>query len=207
MKLQMILGIDRKPATRDIAIIGLLIAIEFILSRYFAIWVFFPYAKLSFGFIPIVILAIMYGPVYAGIGAAVADFLGANILPVGPYIPGITITAFAIGFTYGVFLYRIHFPGKNPPGNDMLNQTGRVLKTDKKAGFIRVIIAAFAVTVLFHLGLNTIWLWLFAFNREGLSDLLKFRAIVYGALFPVQAVMISYMQPAINYVLAARRSM
>ena len=53
-----------------------------------------------------VIAALLLGPLWAGITAALADFLGAMLFPVGPYFPGFTLTAFLMGACYGLFLHR-----------------------------------------------------------------------------------------------------
>ena len=55
---------------------------------------------------PVVIAAILLGPLYAGIVGALADFLGAILFPIGTYFPGFTLTAFLMGLCYGLFLYR-----------------------------------------------------------------------------------------------------
>lgn len=85
-----------------IVILGLLIAIEIVLSRWLSIqaWNF----KISFSFVPIVIAAMMYGPVASGAVAAIADFLGAILFPAGAFFPGFTFTALFNGVVYGVFL-------------------------------------------------------------------------------------------------------
>ncbi|MEG1932033.1 MAG: folate family ECF transporter S component, partial [Pygmaiobacter sp.] len=72
-----------------IAQMALLIALEIILSRFVSIPT--PIVKISFSFLAIVTMAMLYGPVYAAAGAALADFLGAILIPFGappPARPG-----------------------------------------------------------------------------------------------------------------------
>ena len=83
---------------------ALLVAIEIIISRFLGIAT--PIVKISFSFIPLSILAVMYGPVYSCVGAGLADFIGAILFPIGPYFPGYTVTAALTGLTYGFFLYK-----------------------------------------------------------------------------------------------------
>lgn len=78
------------------------VAIEIVLSRWlsFQTWNF----KISFSFIPIVLVAMLYGPLAAGTVAGLADFIGAILFPIGAYFPGFTFTAFFNGMIYGIFL-------------------------------------------------------------------------------------------------------
>lgn len=90
--------------TKTIVMMGLLIAIEVILSRFASISVW--NLKIGFGFVPLVIAAILMGSVKAGIVGALADLVGATLFPIGAYFIGFTITNFLTGFVYGLFLYK-----------------------------------------------------------------------------------------------------
>ncbi|MDO4972743.1 MAG: folate family ECF transporter S component [Eubacteriales bacterium] len=93
-----------KFTTRTLTLTALLTALEIVLSRFLSISAW--NTKIGFAFVPVVIAALLLGPVWAGIAAALADFLGAVLFPVGPYFPGFTLTAFLMGAVYGLFLYR-----------------------------------------------------------------------------------------------------
>lgn len=88
---------------KKIVIIGMLIACQVITGRFLTISTL--YVKIGFTFLPIVISAILYGPVWAGIGAAIGDIVTAMLLPYG-YFPGFTVSAFITGNIYGFFFYR-----------------------------------------------------------------------------------------------------
>ena len=90
--------------TRTLTTLALLTAIEIVLSRFLSInaW----NIKIGFSFVPIVVAAILYGPIEAGIVAALGDFLGAILFPIGAYFPGFTLTAFLTGCVFGLFLHR-----------------------------------------------------------------------------------------------------
>ena len=90
--------------TKSIVNLALLTALEIVLSRFlsFSVW----NAKIGFSFVPVAVAAMLYGPLAAGITAAVADFLGAVLFPIGPYFPGFTLTAFLMGIVLGLFLRR-----------------------------------------------------------------------------------------------------
>jgi len=149
------------------AIIALLIAIEVILSRFLSIQT--PIVRIGFGFLPIVIIAVMYGPVYAGIAGAMADFLGAMLFPIGPFFPGFTITAFLIGVVYGFLLHK---------------REANVIRS-----LIRVGIAAFIVTVLLQLGLDTLWISIITGSEY--SAWLPLRAVRTAFMLPIQIIVIS----------------
>lgn len=91
-------------STRTLTRMALLIALEIVLSRFlsFSAW----NTKIGLAFVPVVVAAILLGPLYAGIVGALSDFLGALLFPIGPYFPGFTLTAFLMGLCYGLFLYR-----------------------------------------------------------------------------------------------------
>ena len=93
-----------KFTTRTLTALAMLIAIEVILSRFLSInaW----NIKIGFGFVPVVIAAILYGPLAGGIVGALSDFIGALLFPIGTYFPGFTLTAFLMGLVWGFFLHK-----------------------------------------------------------------------------------------------------
>lgn len=91
-------------STQMLATLGALLAIEIILSRFLSVnaW----NIKIGFNFVPIAIAALLFGALPAGIVAALGDFLGAMLFPIGPYFPGFTLTAFLTGCVLGIFLHQ-----------------------------------------------------------------------------------------------------
>ena len=83
--------------------LALLLALEIVLSRFLSIST--PVVKIGFSFIPIAMVAMLYGPLWAGCTAALADFLGAIMFPIGPYFPGFTLTAALTGLLFGLCLH------------------------------------------------------------------------------------------------------
>jgi ECF transporter S component (folate family) len=90
--------------TKSLVMMGLLIAIEIVLTRFVSIQAW--NLRIGFGFIPIAIAGMMLGPIRAGIVAAVADVIGAILFPAGTFFPGFTLTALLVGILYGIFLYK-----------------------------------------------------------------------------------------------------
>ena len=89
--------------TKTLIILALLVAMEIILNRFLSInaW----NIKIGFSFVPIVIGAILFGPIHAAIIGGLGDFLGAILFPIGPYFPGFTLTAVLMGLVWGFFLH------------------------------------------------------------------------------------------------------
>lgn len=126
---------SRRFSAKDIAVIGLMIAIKVVLTRFLAVETQF--VRVSFTFIPTILLAVMYGPWASGFSGAGADLLGFFLFPKGfPFSPGFTISA-AIGpIIYAFILYK------------------------KRLSLGRLITANLAVTVLVNVGLNSLWLYI-----------------------------------------------
>ena len=78
--------------TKKLITLSVLVAMDVVLTRFLSInaW----NTRIGFGFVPMVIAAMMYGPLSAGIVAALADFIGAILFPTGPYFPGFTFSVF-----------------------------------------------------------------------------------------------------------------
>ena len=90
--------------TKTLITLSVLVAMDVVLTRFLSInaW----NTRIGFGFVPMVIAAMMYGPLSAGIVAALADFIGAILFPTGPYFPGFTFSVFLMGIVFGLFLYK-----------------------------------------------------------------------------------------------------
>ena len=91
-------------STRTLTLMALLIALEVVLSRFLSISAW--NVKIGFSFVPLVIAAILLGPLAAGLVGAFGDFIGALLFPIGAYFPGFTLTAFLTGLVFGLFLHR-----------------------------------------------------------------------------------------------------
>ena len=102
-----------KFSTKTLAALGVLLASEIVLSRFLSIAAW--NVKIGFGFVPVVLAAMVYGALPAALVAALGDLLGALLFPIGPYFPGFTATAFLTGLTFGLLLYR-----KNSVANALL---------------------------------------------------------------------------------------
>ncbi len=149
---------------RNILLLGLFVALEVILTRFFSVENQF--VRITFAFIPIALSGILFGPVMAGIAAAAADVLGMLIFPKGAYFPGFTLTAFLSGFLYGVFLYK------------------------KEITLLRTFFAVLTVIVICSLTLNTVWL-VILYNKGAIA-ILTARLIKDAIFIPIQTATIYF---------------
>jgi len=135
----------------------MLIACQVITGRYLTISTLF--VKISFTFLPIAISAILYGPVWAGIGAAIGDIIIAMLLPYG-YFPGFTVSAFLTGAFYGLFLHR------------------------KSANILRITCCILVINISVSIFLQTYWLY--SLTGQGYLVVLPMRIIQNVIMTPIQ---------------------
>lgn len=88
--------------TQQLVTMALLVALDIVLSRFGSINLW--NTRIGFGFVPIVVAGMLLGPFKAAITAAVADIIGALLVPTGAFFPGLTVTAVLRGILYGVML-------------------------------------------------------------------------------------------------------
>lgn len=153
-----------KITTQLIVMLGLLTAMEIVLSRFCSISTW--NLKIGFSFVPVAIAATMYGPLAGGTVAALGDFLGATLFPIGPYFPGFTLTAFFTGAVLGLFLY-------------------------KKQTASRILGAVAVNQLVLSLFLNTLWISVLYGSPYG--PLFVTRIVQCAILIPVQFLVIGLM--------------
>jgi ECF transporter S component (folate family) len=122
--------------TKTIVFLGLLIALNVVLTEVAKLLPFASIVRISLSFIPIAAGAMMYGPIPAGVAAALADIISFFIFPDGAYFPGFTASAFIAGLLFGMALYK------------------------KQPSVIRTFAASFFVILFVDVSLNTIWLYI-----------------------------------------------
>lgn len=148
---------------RKFVTVGMLIAVEIILGRLLTIAL--PTVTINFSFLPLAIIAILYGPAYSIPAAAICDILIALLGSYG-YFPPMTVSAILTGAIYGVFFYR------------------------KPAGLLRVSIVVLCESVFVSLLLQTYWLTML--TGKGYIALLPARVIQNLITCPLQIVCIRF---------------
>ena len=149
----------RKVTPRMITHVALFIALDIVLTR-FVSPIYSQWIRISLSFIPLVICAIMYGPVWAAFAGCMADFIGFWLNPIGAYYPPLLITITLNAMNYWFWL--------NPKANP------NALRTTAAAAF-----SAFGLT----LGLQTLWLsTLYNVPYEAMFATRTFQAVVVFVL-------------------------
>ena len=93
---------------RMILVLAMLTALEIVLNRFASIRTW--NLKIGFSFIPIVVAAMLYGPLGGAAVAGLGDLIGALLFPNGPFFPGFTLTALLTGLVFGLFLKKNQKP-------------------------------------------------------------------------------------------------
>lgn len=146
--------------TQKITFIALLIALEVVMGRFLGIMT--PIVSINFSFLPLVINAIVFGPVSATLSAVISDILGALLFPrgLGIYFPGFTLSAALNGLIYGLFLYR------------------------KPKQLWRISSACLITSIFVSLGLSTYWVYMMTGN--GFLALLPPRILQNAIMLPIK---------------------
>ena len=102
--MQNIRGSDPVLNTKKLIVSAQPMALDVVLARLLAINT--PVMKIGLGFAAVALCAILYGPWWAALVAALGDLVGALLFPTGAFFPGFTLTAACTGLLYGLCLYR-----------------------------------------------------------------------------------------------------
>lgn len=164
---------------QTMVLVALLVAIEIVLSRFCSIAT--PFVKIGFGFIPIAVCGMLFGPVWAGVAGGLADFVGAILFPIGTYFPGFTVSAILTGVIFGLLLRR------------------------ENAGWKQLTVAVSLNCIGVSLGLTTLWISML-YGTPYLA-LLPTRAVQNLIMVPIQFIVLHGMsQPVRLYLRTVRHA-
>lgn len=100
----------RRISTRRLCLLGIFTAITVILGIY-ATFRIGNQIKIPLKFITVFMTGAIFGPLWGGIVASIADIMNALLVPVGPLMPQITAVEFLYGVLFGAFFYKAHNNG------------------------------------------------------------------------------------------------
>lgn len=92
----------KKLSLRAVCQCALLIALNVVLDRFCSVKT--PFLNIGFAFIPVVMGAMLYGPVGGAVVGGLGDMLGAILFPIGPYHPGFSVCGALMGAVFGYFI-------------------------------------------------------------------------------------------------------
>lgn len=156
---------------------GISVALTVLLTYIFAIHTTF--IHITFGFIITAIFGALYGPIRAGIMAAIACLIGMTLFGKGVFFPGFILTEFLVGYTYGHFLY------------------------GKSVTIKRLILPELIISVFLHLGLNTLWLTIF--YDKAISAIFMSRLIKNIICFPLEIALVYIVYKGVGKLLQANQ--
>ena len=154
-----------KVETKKLAVSAMLITLDVLFTRVLAINT--PLMKIGFGFAAVAVCAMLFGPVWTMLTAALGDIVGAIIFPVGAFFPGFTLTAAITGLIYGLCLYKHQGSVGRAVAAAMLN--------------------CFLITLL----ANTALIAYISGNDYGV--LFTARAVQFFVMFPVESLVIAFL--------------
>lgn len=157
-----------RVSTKKLIISALLVALDVLFVRVLALNT--PIMKLGFGFAAVAVGAMAYGPLWAGVIAALGDLLGSLIFPTGAYFPPFTLSAALTGVIFGLALY------KRPAG----------LKSALFAGGGNVLLVSYLIN-------SALIAWL---TGARYADMLAVRAIQLAVMLPTQCAVIYFLAKA-----------
>lgn len=163
--MQNIWGSDPVPNTKKLIVSAQLLALDVVLTRLLAINT--PLMKIGLGFAAVALCAILYGPWWAALVAALGDLVGALLFPTGAFFPGFTLTAACTGFIFGLCLYR----------------RGKSLLWPILAAVLNVVLVSFL--------LNTAMISYI--SGTPYATLLKARAVQLAVMLPVQLAVLVFL--------------
>lgn len=148
--------------TKSIVFVGVFVALSIVLTRFLSFQL--PFLRISFGFLPIALSAILFGPLTGGITGALADVIGFAVAGQGNFFPGFTLSAFLAGAIYGFFLHR------------------------KQKNIVSITAAVVIITVFIDMLLNTLWISILL--KKAFMAYLPLRALKAVLWLPVQVIAI-----------------
>ncbi len=147
---------------RTLAFAAMLIALNVILTRYFSIQTQF--LRIGFGFLPVAIFSMLFGPVPGAIAATMGDLIGFFLFPNGMFFPGFTFSAFVQGLIYGLFLYK------------------------KDLSWLRIALCSLCVILVVDVCMNTAWLSIL--YHQAVNLIIVPRLIKAAIMLPTQAIIV-----------------
>ena len=150
--------------------VAMLIALEIVFNRFLSIRT--PIVKIGFSFVPIVVAACAYGPVWATVTYVAADLLGVFIEGNMP-LPGLTLSCALMGFMFGVFLY----------GRDDF-------ELSSFGTWVAIVTPVAINQLIISLLVNSYWLWNAGFFGGSYTSTVVARVPQTALLIPVQVIII-----------------
>lgn len=172
---------DKKISVYTVATMGLLVSLMVVLSQIFGFET--QLIKITFDFIPQVVLASLFGPFWTGICAAVADIIGGTLLGKGAFFIGFTLNSFISGWLYGKFFYKKEITLRNTFICVLLNTI-----------IITLFLTPLWLSIMYHIPFTDPKLWAIRLVKAGIMLVVQTGTIVFfGKAIPIKTIANRYM--------------
>lgn len=156
----------RKLKTKELTMLSLLIALNVVMAELLKIKIIPNVLELSFGFVPLAVTGMLFGPVGAVTVAVIGDIIGALIFAGGSFYFGYTLTAFCTGLFYGLLLNK------------------------KPVQLWKMLLAQLLVSLVCYAGLNTLWAWQMGYGRS--MEYVTTRLITNAVAYPIYCLVLYF---------------
>ena len=126
---------------KKLAAMGMLVALNIIMAEVCKFPIVPKVLELSFGFVPVALAGMLFGPVGGMVVSGVADVVGAILAGV-EFFPGYTLSAVLSGLFYGLTLHK------------------------PNASIWRIALGQLLVSLICYATLNTLWAYLMGYGRS-----------------------------------------
>ena len=173
----------RKMSVRKLTALGMLTALTIIMAEVAKFPIVPKVLELSFGFVPVAVAGMLFGPWTAMVMSGVADILGAILAGV-EFFPGYTLSAVLSGLFYGLLLKNTCQPGFGALGKGFL----------PNKALLKVMLAQLLVSLIVYSGCNTLWAYLMGYGRstEYIITRLTVNVVAYPVYVCVLALIMRY---------------
>lgn len=148
----------RNMNAKKLAAMGMLVALNIIMAEVAKFPIVPKVLELSFGFVPVALAGMLFGPVGGMVVSGVADVVGAILAGV-EFFPGYTLSAVLSGLFYGLTLHK------------------------QNASLWRIALGQLLVSLICYAALNTLWAYLMGYGRS--MEYMVTRWTVNAVAYPI----------------------
>ena len=149
---------------KDLTLLAMLTALHVVMAEILKFRILPGTLELSFGFVPLAVSGMLFGPIPAVVVAVIGDVIGAAIFSGGSFYLGYTLTAFCTGLFYGLFLHK------------------------EPAKLWRILLAQALVSLICYAGMNTLWSYLMGYGRS--VGYIVTRLVVNVVAYPIYSLVL-----------------
>ncbi|MBE5781859.1 MAG: folate family ECF transporter S component [Clostridiales bacterium] len=149
----------RALKAKELTMLAMLTALNVVMAEILKFRIIPGTLELSFGFIPIAITGMLFGPIASITVAVIADVIGAAIFSGGSFYLGYTLSALCTGLFYGLLLHK------------------------EPMKLWRILLAQALVSIICYAGLNTLWAYLMGYGKA--TGYIITRLVVNVVAYPI----------------------